>query len=201
VLRNQLSGPGCHPERLYETILSLAGHLSAYSPDTSINPAEFPLYDHGNLSTCVNRMADIIASILGGAKPSKHYRKLTLATVRQGLYQTEITAEELAQADFIVSAKSQQVDEARLISELPAMIRIAAPEMIENVLRSYTRAVSIAHTSRLPVGMPEDPMSSYFKIEQSGPFWDGIAQSKSFSLYIPADFGEIQLEVVAIMRG
>ncbi len=201
VLKNHLSGSGCHPVSLYETLLSLAGHLSAYSADISLHPREFPEYDHSNLTDCVNRMSEIISTILGGAKPSRHYRQLVLTTVRENLYEAEISEEELATADIILSAKSAEIPEARLMSELPAMIRIAAPEMIESVLRSYTRALQVEHTSRLPVGMPEDATASYFKVERSGPFWDGIVESKKLAVFVPAEFADVDLKLIAILRG
>jgi len=201
VLKNHLSGSGCHPVNLYQTLLSLAGQLSAYSADTSLHPREFPVYDHSNLTECVNRMSEIISSILGGAKPSRHYRQLVLTTIRENLFEAQISEEELATADIIISAKSAEIPEARLISELPTMIRIAAPEMIESVLQSYTRAIQVEHTSRLPVGMPEDPAASYFKIERSGPFWDGIVESKKLAVFVPAEFADVDFKLVAILRG
>jgi len=82
VLKNHLAGSGSHPADLYQTMLSLAGHLSAYSSDTSIHPREFPVYDHSDLTDCVNGMSGVISSILGGAKPSQHYRQLVLTPIR-----------------------------------------------------------------------------------------------------------------------
>lgn len=201
VMKSQLSGPGCHPEDLYLTLLSLAGELSAYTSDASFHPREFPEYDHADLTSCFNKLSEMLAGALGGAQPARNYRQLPLTTIRESLYEAEISEEELNKADFILSVKSSDVPEARLVAEFPTMLRIAAPEMIENVLQAYTRALVVEHTSRLPVGMPEDPTASYFKLERAGPFWEGICDSKKLAIFVPAEFGELELKLAAILRG
>jgi len=201
LLRNHLSGPGSHPGDLYATLLSLAGELTAFSSDASFHPREFPVYDHSNLTGCFNRMSELLAKALGGAQPSRNYRQVPLGLLRENLYEAELTAEELTKADILLSVKSSQIPESRLTTELPAMLRIASPEMIDGVLRSYTRALAIEHTSRLPVGMPEDPTASYFRLDRNGPFWEGICESNRLAVFVPAEFGDIELKLAAVMRG
>jgi type VI secretion system protein ImpJ len=201
LFRNFATGAGCHPEQLYLSMLSLGGELSAYTADASFHPREFPVYDHADLTGCVNNLMAAIERALGGAQPSQHYRQVPLTIIRENLFQAEVTAEELAGADFIVSAKSSDFPESRLVSELPSMLRVAAPEMIDSVLQSYTRALAVEHTSRLPVGMPEDPLASYFRLERSGPFWDGIRESRKLAIFIPAEFASVDLKLAVVLRG
>ena len=201
LIKSQIAGAGCHPEEVYNTLLSLAGQLSAYSSDASFHPREFPVYDHSGLTSCFNRVSELLAGALGGAQPSRHYRQVPLKPIRENLFEASVSDEEISNADFILSAKSADVPESRLTMELPNMLRIASPEVIDGVLQAYTRALVVQHTSRLPVGMPEDPLASYFRLERSGPFWDGICESNKLAVFIPAEFSNVELKLAVVLRG
>lgn len=200
VLRSLTSGAGCHPESLFNTLLSLAGELSAYSSDAAYNPREFPVYDHSDLSTCFNRIAELLDAALGGVQPTRNYRQLQLRPIRDNLFEAQVTDEELSKADLILSATSEDVPESRLASELPSMLRIASPDVIDGVLQAYTRALPIEHTNRLPVGMPEDALSSYFRLVRSGPYWDAICESNKLAIFVPEEYGEIEFKLAAVMK-
>jgi type VI secretion system protein ImpJ len=90
--------------------------------------------------------------------------------------------------------------EERLITELPRMLRIASPATIEDVLRSYTRALTVEHTHRLPVGLPVDQQANYFQINKRGPFWDAISDERAIAVFIPAEFDQVNVEVVAVFQ-
>ena len=82
--------------------------------------------------------------------------------------------------------------------ELPRQLRVASPDTIEAALRKFIRTLPIEHTHRLPSALPVDARSNYFELVKRGPFWDAINNEGGLSLFIPAEFNEIKMKLVAV---
>ena len=198
LLNHHLNAAYSHPEDLYRSLLALAGQLTAYLPNATVAPRDFPTYDHSRPSDSFNRIDRILLDMLGEAAPQSNYVEIPLATVRDNLYQAQLDDRLMKNAQFFLIARSSNVPEGELIQKLPLMLRVASPDTIEAVLRSYTRALNIEHTHRLPSGMPVDQQANYFMLQKRGPFWEAIQESKALSIFVPNEFSQVQLQLVAV---
>src|SRR5690606_33854573 len=129
-------------------MLALAGHLTAFTPGVSTPPRHYPVYNHADLSACFGALDAILMEVLGGAAPKANYTRVPLEEQRENLYFARPDGALLETAQFFLVARTDQIPEARLTQDLPQMIRIASPDTIDAVLRSYTRALSVDHTHR-----------------------------------------------------
>lgn len=145
-------------------------------------------------------MEHILRELLGSATPKANYVNIRLDRQRDNLYGARIDADLLKQAQLLLVARSDRLPEQVLISEMPRMLRIASPETIDAVLRSYTRALSLEHTTRLPSGMPVDGQANYFQLQQHGPFWDAVIESGALSIFVPSEFAGVNLQLLAVNR-
>ncbi len=188
-----------HPEDLYKTMLSLAGSLTTYLATVPAQPRDFPMYDHGSPTGAFNRLDGLLMEMLGGAKPQANYLEIPLTEVRENLYQGTLDDTIINEATMFLIARSDDVSEDQLVTKLPQMLRVASPEVIDAVLRSYIRGLTVEHTHRLPSGMPVDQQANYFQVQKRGPFWEAIQNSKSLSIFIPEEFSTVRLQLVAVM--
>lgn len=188
-----------HPEALYLTLLALGGQLTAHLPEAGIDPRSFPTYDHANLTHSFNRLDELLREMLGGATPTANYIQIPLVQQRENLYTASVEAGLLESAQFFLVARSQEYSEEKLVKELPTMLRLASIETIDAVLRSYTRALSIEHTHRLPSALPVDAQANYFQLQKRGPFWDAIVGSGALAVFIPREFSAVDLKLVAVL--
>jgi type VI secretion system protein ImpJ len=198
VLRHQVTHGLSHPEALYLSLVGLAGQLTAYVPESGVHPRDFPAYDHAAPTTCFNRLGELLVQMLGGARVQANYVELPMRMERQNLYRAAIDEALLESAQFFLIARSDALAEDQLIRELPRMLRIASPDTIEAVLRSYTRALTIEHTHRLPSALPVDAQANYFQLQKRGPFWEAICDSKALALFLPSEFSGVDLKLVAV---
>jgi type VI secretion system protein ImpJ len=199
-LVNHLVATDAHPEVLYTTMLTLAGQLSVSAPEARVHPRDYPLYDHASPSACFARMDAILRELIGGAAPTANYIELPLERRRENLFVARVDRGLLQQAQFFLVARGQGLPEDRLVAELPQKLRVASPETIDAVLRSYTRALTVEHTSRLPAGMPIDQQANYFQLQKRGPFWEAIQESSGIALFVPSEISSIQLKLVAVHK-
>ncbi len=198
LLHHHLAHAESHPEALYLTLLSLAGRLTAYLPDVSVHPRDFPAYDHADLTGCFNRLSQILLDMLGEARVQANYIEIPLQVLRENLYTASIDAELLQSAQFFLVARSEEYDETELVSDLPKMLRVASPDTIDAVLRSYTRALIVEHTHRLPSALPVDGQANYFQLQKRGPFWEAICDRGGLAIFIPGEFSGVNLKLVAV---
>ena len=187
-----------HPEALYLTLLRLAGELTAYVSDAAVHPRDFPVFDHGDLAGCFNRIDEILLGMLGEAKVQANYVEIPLNEQRENLYTASIDNALLDSAQFFLIARSDEYDEQQLVRDLPMMLRVASPDTIDAVLRSYTRALAIEHTHRLPSALPVDPQANYFQLQKRGPFWEAIHNEAGMAVFVPSEYKTINLKLVAV---
>lgn len=198
VLNHHHAQGGSHPEALYLTLLALGGQLTAFLPDAGVHPRDFPVYDHAQLTACFNEMDRLLLQMLGGAKPKSNYVELPLQQVRENLYHAAADPALLQNSQFFLIARSGDVPEQMLVNNLPMMLRIASPDTIDAVLRSYTRALTVEHTHRLPSGMPVDQQANYFELQKRGPFWESVTDSGTFAVFVPTEFSSVNLSLIAV---
>lgn len=189
-----------HPEQLYSTMLQLAGELSASVAEASPQPRDLPIYEHTALSHCFNQLDMLLHRMLGGAKPSANYQKLSMQRRGENQYLVPVEEDLLGRAQFFLVVSSDQMAEERLVRDVPAMLRVASADTLDGVLRSSTRALPVQHTHRLPAGMPIDHQSNYFQLEKRGSFWEAILNSGSIAIFIPSEFADLRIDLIAVEK-
>jgi type VI secretion system protein ImpJ len=198
VLQHYHAQPRTHPERLYLALSALIGQLSAYLPGTSTSVRELPAYDHGQVAGCFNQLDAVVRDMLGEARPQANFMQLPLQEQRENLFTTTVEEEVLQKAQLFLVARSDAFSEHELIEALPQKLRIAAPSNIDAVLRSYTRALPVQHTHRLPVGMPVDQQANYFQLQKRGPFWESICADGGIAVFVSPELTRVNLELIAV---
>ena len=186
-----------HPEALFGALARAAGSLSAYLP--GLHPRDLPRYDHARPTDGFNGLDAALRSLLSDAEPQSNYLRLALRRVRDGLYEADL-APGRPDARLFLTARSRTVPESRLTDEVQRLVRVASPDTIEKVLRSYTRALPIEPTQRLPVGLPVDTEASYFALRPRGPFWDAIQAAGALSVFVPDELSGVELQVVGVVE-
>jgi type VI secretion system protein ImpJ len=195
--RHQAQGR-THPEDLFETLSALAGHLTAYVDPVPVRPRDLPTYDHSAPTDPFRQLASVLHRMLGKSTPSAGYETIDLQRTRDHLLRGAVGADVLAEAQLLLVARSEQHDDGELTDALPEMLRVASPDTIDEVLQSYTQALRVEPTRRLPAAVPADEQASYFALKKDGPYWDAIREEESIALFVPADFQEVELDLLAV---
>ena len=194
-LRHHLHGGADHPASLFQTLSTLAGGLAAVAPDVPA-PHDHPTYDHRHPSAPFNALFDVIRTGLQEARTSDAFRRLALQQKRDTLYVTPLSEEDRA-ATLLLAARSDARTEDHLVQQLPHMFRIAAPSTIDQVLGLSVSALRVEATRRLPPGMPVDERASYFRLLKDGPFWDQIEAEGQMAIFLPLEYDDVALDLIA----
>lgn len=198
LLHQYLSLAQVHPADVYAVLLSLTGQLATFSSDDAVQLGELPVYSHADPSSGFIALEKHIRQLLGDVVPAKNYVSIELQKKGETLYFGQFTDESLLAESTLYIVCKGDLDEKKATTELPQKMRVASKEMIHEILSTATRALTVVHTPKPPNGVPSRPGFHYYKLEKQGPFWKAVEKSQNIALYIPAEFRNHSIELIAI---
>ncbi|MBB4070216.1 type VI secretion system protein ImpJ [Salinibacter ruber] len=188
-----------HPRELFRALASLAGELSTYVEDAQVHPRDLPTYQHEAPGEGFQQLETTLRRMIGAATPSSDYERIALEQDQENLYVASLSRDLLADAGLFLVARSDQHSDEKLTNALPNMLRVASPDTIDSVLQSYTQALSVETTGRLPTGIPADDQATYFQLDKRGPFWESVLEEEGIAIFLPSDFSDVEIELMAAL--
>jgi len=187
--------PGRHPEQLYAALAQLAGQLSTFALEA--DPRELPAYDHLDLGHTFAELERKIRFLLETVIPTR-YVVIPLERTRDFLHIGRIEDERLLKtAQFYLGAHAQ-VAAGRLIGEIPAKAKISSPDQINDLIGRAVPGVELVHEPVPPTAIPAKTGFKYFHLSAHGRSWEAIGRARALALYLPDEFPEMKLELVAV---
>jgi type VI secretion system protein ImpJ len=187
--------PEHHPEQVYVAFVRLVGELSSFALDS--DPRDVPPYDHEKLGETFSELARRIRFLLDTVIPTR-YVIIPLVRTRELLHVGRVEDERLLKtAQFYLGADAQ-MPAGRLIEELPAKSKISSPDHVTDLIGRAVPGVELLHEPVPPQAVPVRAGFKYFQLSRHGRSWDAIGRAKALALYLPDDFPELKLELVAV---
>jgi type VI secretion system protein ImpJ len=184
-----------HPEQLYLTLSQLAGELSTFALDA--DPRDLPRYDHDNLTRTFGDLEIRIRFLLDTVIPTK-YVIIPLEKTPQFWYLGRIEDERLLKTAQFYLAANAQIPANRLISDVPVKSKISSPDEINALIGRAMPGVELTHEPVPPTTIPVKPNFKYYHLHTSGRFWETICRARRLALYLPDEFPDLKVELVAV---
>jgi type VI secretion system protein ImpJ len=186
-----------HPEAAYLAMLRLAGALTTFSLEG--HPENLPDYDHDDLGHCFTLLDTQIRKLLDAVIPQRFVavplemsdRYLWTGTVREDQYFRD------SQFFLAISAK-MGVDD--LIRKVPQLVKISSNDEVQRVIRHALPGVTLRHTPSPPDAIPMRLENQYFLLNQGGPLWEGITQSRQIAVFAPGEIVEPKMEILIVLE-
>lgn len=195
VLAHFYLAPERHPEIVYLALAQLVGELGTFS--LQADPREVPRYDHEDPYKTFDELEQKIRFLLETIIPSK-YVIIPLVKTPQLWYEGQIQDDRLlATAQFYLAANAQ-IAPARLIEDVPAKSKISSPDEVGALIGRAVPGVSLTHEPIPPSAIPVKPGYKYYALHTSGRWWETICQARRLALYLPDEFPELKVELVAV---
>jgi type VI secretion system protein ImpJ len=195
VLAHFYLAPQRHPEILYTALAQLVGELGTFS--LQADPRDVPRYDHEDLYKTFDELERRIRFLLETIIPSK-YVIIPLVKTPDLWYVGQIHDDRLlADAKFYLAANAQ-IQPARLIEDVPAKSKISSPDEVGALIGRAVPGVSLSHEPIPPTAIPVKPGYKYYALHTSGRWWEAVCKTRSLALYLPDEFPDLKVELVAI---
>jgi type VI secretion system protein ImpJ len=189
--------PRLHPERLYQSMLELAGQLLTFSKAYSLT--DLPVYDHLDPGPAFMGLDRIIRELINTVI-SARYVAISLAEVKPGFHHARLDSDKLTEGALLYLSVGSDMPPAELVEIVPVRIKLGAPDDVEKLVLSAMPGVKLMAAPQVPAAIPVRPGSYYFSIEPHGPIYERMMQAKSLAIYVPSGFKDLKLELMAVIE-
>jgi type VI secretion system protein ImpJ len=187
--------PSIHPERAYLILAQLAGELYTFASEG--HPKELPRYDHEALGATFAKLEERIRSLMETVIPTR-CMPITLERTRESFYAGRVSDDRLLETAQFYLAVMAAVPEEKVIREIPLKAKASSSDRVDQLVAAALRGLTLRHLPTPPAEIPVQPGRSYFQIERAGDHWEAIRKSRSISFYVPPEFSQLKLELMAV---
>lgn len=198
VLDHLANLPNIHPERLFESLVGLAGDLSAMTR-TDRKVPEFPRYDHENLQQTFAPVLDaLIASLSAIFEQSAGQVKLD--AIGPGSFKAVIDPARLQTCAFFLAATAR-VPMEQLRARLPGVVRMGAVHRMREIVGAGLQAgVRIAPVQTPPPQLRIMHDYVYFELDRSSTDWQELTRAAAAGIHIAGDWPDLKIELWWVKR-
>ena len=185
-----------HPEQLYTVVIQLISELAMFTHETrrSINLGH---YQHNNLQDVFFPLMAELRRSLGfimeenaiNIKLEQHQINTWIAQLNDKTW--------LSKYQFIL-AVSASLPSDKLLSLIPAQIKIAPIEDIRQLVSRALPGITLSTLNRVPRQIPYHTNFTYFLLNRELNFWQKLQQSSGIAFHMSGDFPELELQLWAI---
>ncbi len=185
--------PMIHPERLYQSLGSMAGELATLIRSDR-KPPTLPRYDHENPETCFSVVYSLLQSMLS-AVFDRSAVQLPLKQVGPGAYAATITDHTQFRTGYFFLAVSALANVEEIRAAFPSVVKIATLQKIQSVVDSSLVGVPIRHAPTPPPQIRVLPGYVYFELDRGVPEWDEFQQTPALCMHVAGEWHELKLEL------
>lgn len=194
-LSHYLNHRDLHPERLFSSLLRLAGGLMTYS--RSIRLEDLPGYEHADPGPQFARLDGIIRELLDTVISSRYFA-IALHHERSSYWTGVLDSGKINAQATLYLAVSADMPALRLVEIVPLQFKLGAPEDVDKCVLSALPGVKLVHAPQVPAAIPVRPDTYYFMLENRGTLYDAMLKAQAISVYVPNGIRELLLELIAV---
>jgi type VI secretion system protein ImpJ len=196
VLSHYVGHRRAHPEDVYLSLAAFAGALCTYS--TELAAKDLPAYEHRSLGATFAGIHSVLARLIQTVISSKAVR-IDLEKRDGSIYVGQIHDPRLLEpSSSLYLGVRADLEEQRLVSDLPAKIKIASLDQIDFLIDNALRGVPIRFNRVPPASLPAKASYLYFELDSGADAWSGVKGSQNIAIFAPPDVPGITLELLGI---
>jgi type VI secretion system protein ImpJ len=194
-LMHYVRNPALHPERLFESLLALAGALMTYSKQYSL--IDLPSYQHEDPAPCFTTLDHIIRDLLDTVISTKYFA-IALTEEKPSYHLGKLDSGKIDQRTTLYLAVSAALPALELVDVVPLRVKVGAPDDVEKCVLSAMPGVKLTHAPQVPAAIPVQPDTYYFALEGKGMLYEQMLKAQSISIYVPAGIRDLRLNLIAV---
>lgn len=194
-LMHYVRNPDLHPERLFESLLALAGAMMTYSKQYSL--VHLPHYRHEDPAQCFTSLDDIIRDLLDTVISTKYF-SIALSEEKPSYHLGKLDSGKIDQRTTLYLAVSASLSALELVEIVPLRVKAGAPDDVEKCVATAMPGVKITHAPQVPAAIPVQPDTYYFALESKGMLYEQMLKAQSISIYVPAGIRDLRLNLIAV---
>ena len=194
-LMHYVRNPELHPERLFESLLALAGAMMTYSKQYSLT--HLPHYRHDDMAQCFASLDHIIRDLLDTVISTKYF-SIALSEEKPSYHLGKLDSGKIDQRTTLYLAVSASMSALELVEIVPLRVKAGAPDDVEKCVLTAMPGVKITHAPQVPAAIPVQPDTYYFALESKGMLYEQMLKAQSISIYVPSGIRDLRISLIAV---
>lgn len=190
-----LRHPTLHPERLYQSMLGLAGGLMTYS--RLVHLGNLPAYEHAAPGPSFLQLDGLIRELLDTVISARYFA-VALNEDKPGYHSGKLDSGKISAGATLYLAIAAAMPGLELVDAVPLRVKVGAPDDVEQCVLSAMPGVKLLHAAQVPSAIPVRPDTYYFALENRGVLYEQMIKAQSISIYVPAGIKELRLELLVV---
>jgi type VI secretion system protein ImpJ len=185
-----------HPERLYQTMLEMAGELATITRPGH-RPDPFPVYCHEDLTACFPPVVAALREALSWVSESRAI-PIPLEEHPHQIRTAIIPDRQLLQsAEFVLAVKAQMATD-KLLSLVPRQTTITTVEKLRDFVMAQVPGIRLSALAIAPRQLPYHKGMSYFGLDKNNALWQELEKSGTIAMHFSGEYPGLELEFWAI---
>lgn len=195
VLRHLQKLPVVHPERLFESLISLAGELTSFE-DKNRQVRDYGRYRHDKPKETFRPVVDDIQRML--ARDVGRALRLPLTDRGDNRFAAVLSDPSLfANAQFIIEVKAD-LPLTQIQQQFPQYCKVGPGARIREIIVNNMPGIPVVHTPNPPPQIRHVANHVYFSIDKNTPLWRDFSVTPAIGMQIAGAWPGLTLEMWAI---
>ncbi|PJI84225.1 type VI secretion system protein ImpJ [Yoonia maricola] len=195
VLRHLQHLPSVHPERLYETLLALAGELTTFE-DRDRRVRDYGRYRHDKPKETFKPVVDDIRRLL--SRDVGRALRLPLEQRRNNSFAALVDDPNLfANAAFIIEV-SAALPLTQIQQQFPQLCKVGPSTRMKEIIVNNMPGVPLVHTPNPPPQIRVVSGHVYFTVDKMSPLWRDFSVAPAMGMHFAGAWPGLELELWAI---
>ena len=186
-----------HPEDAFIELSRLAGALCTFAVDS--DPRQLPAYDHRNpgpafraLDAHIRRHLEIVVAS----------NTVTLAFQPAGPYihGADVLDERCLRRSRWIFGIRSDLAESDLLKVVPRLVKVCSLKFVPELVKRALPGLTLTHLPTPPTAIRAEADIQYFAIDNSGPCWEHILQTRQVGIYIPGEISRPEFDLTIIVE-
>ena len=186
-----------HPERLYETLLGLAGELATFGT-LERRARNYPIYDHDDLENVFLPVLRDIQDFLS-AQLGRRAIRLEIIERARNAFVSPIRDRTLFRNAVLVLEVAARRPLTEIQSQFPNLFKVGPNTKMNEIVHAHLPGVGLIHLPTPPPQIRALADHVYFSLDRMSPLWPEFSTASSIGMHFSGDWPELQLELWAVL--
>ncbi|MEL6887216.1 MAG: type VI secretion system baseplate subunit TssK [Pseudomonadota bacterium] len=195
ILRHLRRLPSVHPERLYETLVSLAGELTTFE-ERDRRVRDYGRYRHDQPKETFKPLVDDIRRLL--SRDVGRALRLTLEQRRENSFLAMVDDPNLfANASFIIEVAAA-LPLTQIQQQFPQLCKVAPSTRMKEIIVNNMPGIQLVHVPNPPPQIRVVANHVYFIVDKQSPLWRDFSSAPAMGMHFAGAWPGLELELWAI---
>lgn len=195
VLRHLRRLPSVHPERLYETFLSLAGELSTFE-NQERRVRDYGRYRHDQPKETFKPIVDDIRRLL--SRDVGRALRLPLEQRRENSFAAIVEDPNLFASSTFIIEVSAALPLTQIQQQFPQLCKIGPSTRMKEIIVNNMPGIPLVHTPNPPPQIRVVANHVYFTVDKMSPLWRDFSVAPALGMHFAGAWPGLELELWAI---